>query len=113
VNEYNMTTAPPANMLQAAQSGGLISRQAFWELLMGSLFRTAFSTANASTPKRQQYAPIARKNDRHIAKLLIRRWWTDPQIPIARATRAGAGDSQREKIGRRATSLGNIDAMRC
>jgi hypothetical protein len=68
VNEYSITTAPAANMLQGAQSGGTISLQVAGAL---AVLRTAFSMAKASIPKRQQYAPIARKNARHITGLLL------------------------------------------
>ena len=65
VNEYSTTTAPVPNRLHGAQSGGITSRVADWAWL-GVTFSTAFSTASASTPNKQQYAPTARKNDRHM-----------------------------------------------
>src|SRR5262245_45425077 len=102
-----MTTAPPASRLQAAQSGAEISRTVcvFWN---GSALRTAFSTASDSTPKRQKYAPIAKKNDRHIAGFL--------DLPAARRSAnadytRGPGQGMaiaRIWLGCRAASFGNI-----
>jgi hypothetical protein len=73
VKEYNITTAPPASIVHGAQAGGEISRQVVC-VLFGSTFSTAFSIAIASTPNKQQYAPIAKKNDRHMIMVLCLSW---------------------------------------
>src|SRR5687768_16093465 len=69
VKLYSTTTAPPPMRLHGAQSGGTTTF--CWAAGdFSGFFRTARSTARASTPSKQVYTPRARNSARNTVALL-------------------------------------------
>src|SRR4029078_1931976 len=65
VNEYRITTAPPAMRLQGAHSGGATTRSVT-VVEFGEGFSVARSVARPSTPRRVTDTPRAKNNERNI-----------------------------------------------